>query len=147
MSGERIAAWGTVKVLESSGAMIANAAVVQASAATYSVELDGQGYPDADFALVGTFGVAPVESAALLLYARPLDIDGTKDTEVPEASRPTLFVGSFVVNNATTEQAMLLTAYGLPRKADYYVYNSGTGQSLAAGWTLKITPRTEKLAP
>ncbi|WP_267875197.1 hypothetical protein [Massilia sp. Leaf139] len=41
---------------------------------------------------------------------------------------------------------LLLEAFGLPRRADYYVYNSGTGQQLSAGWTLKVTPRTDKLA-
>ena len=147
MSGERITVWGAVvKVLESAGLAIANGAVVQASAATYSVEVDGGGYPDADFALIGTFGAAPTEGATLALYARPLDIDGTADTDVPESTRPTRFIGTFVVNNVTTEQVLLLEAVELPRKADYYVFNNATGQQLNAGWTLKVTPRTDKLA-
>ncbi len=137
----------TIKTLESAGSAIANLALVQAVGANYSVESDGAGFPDADFALVGTFGVAPTEGTVLALYARPLDVDGTRDTEAPEAARPTRFIGTFVVNNVTTEQAMMLEASGLPRLAEYHVHNNGTGQQLNAGWTLKVTPRTEKLAP
>ena len=66
--------------------------------------------------------------------------------EVPEATRPTRFVGSFIINNVTGEQVLQLEAFGLPRKADYYIHNNGSGQSAAAGWTLKVTPRTDKLA-
>jgi len=148
MSNECITVWGsTIKSLESNGAAIPNNTLAQADDATYAIEADGGGFPDADFALVGSFGVAPTENAVLALYARPLDIDGTKDTDVPEAARPTRYIGVFTVNNTTTEQVWLLEAYGLPRKADYYVHNNGTGQQLAAGWTLKVTPRTSKLAP
>ncbi|WP_312548171.1 hypothetical protein [Massilia sp.] len=147
MSGERITVWGNApKVLESNGAAIANGAVVQADDASYSVEVDGGGFPDADFVLTGTFAVAPFESAVLALYARPLDIDGTKSTDVPEATRPSRFIGTFAVNNVISEQVLLLEAFGLPRKAEYYVFNSATGQQLSAGWTLKANPRTDKLA-
>ena len=147
MSNERITVWGaTIKTIESNGALIANGAVVQADDATYSVESDGAGYPDADFVLVGTFAVAPTENTTLALYARPIDVDGTKDTEVPEATRPTRFIGNFMVNNVTTEQVIVQEVFGLPRKAEYYVHNNGTGQLLNAGWTLKVTPRTDKLA-
>lgn len=147
MSNERIAVWGTQKTLESSGGAIASGSIVQADDATYSMETDGANFPDAEFALVGTFAVAPTENTVLALFARPLDIDGTKDTDVPEATRPTRWIGNFIVNNVITEQVLLLEAFGLPRKADYYVYNSGTGQQLGAGWTLKVTPRTDKVAP
>lgn len=146
MSGERTFVWGTAKTLEASGLAIANNAVVQADDAIYSVETDGASFPDADFVLVGTFGVAPTENAVIALYAQPLDIDGVKDTDAPEATRPTRFVGSFMLNNVTTEQVLLIEAFGLPRKAYYYLHNNGSGQQLNAGWTLKVTPRTDKLA-
>ena len=142
MSGETIVKFGTVKTLEASGAAIASNAMAQADDASYDLVADGAYYPDADFVLTGTFGTAPTEGTVLALYARPLDVDGTADTEVPETTRPTVFIGSFVVNNVTTAQTMTLRAYDLPTKADYYVHNSGAGQTLSAGWALKITPRT-----
>lgn len=147
MSGENILVYGATKTLEANGAIIANNALAQADDATYDLVVDGGGYPDALFVLTGAFAVAPAEGSVLALYARPLDVDGTFDTEVPEITRPTRFIGSFVVNNVTTTQTMELTAYDLPRKAEYYVHNSGTGQSLSAAWTMKVTPRTYKAAP
>jgi len=147
MSGETIVVFGsTVKTLASSGAAIANNAIGQAATANYGVIADGGGYPDADFVLTGSFATAPTENTVLGLYARPLDIDGTLDTDVPETTRPTLFIGSFVLNNVTTAQTLLLTARDLPRLADYYVHNNGSGQTLAAGWTLKATPRSYSVA-
>lgn len=147
MSGENILAYGATKVLESSGVLIANNAVAQADDATYDLVVDGGGYPDAMFVITAAFAVAPSEGAVLALYARPLDVDGLLDTEIPEASRPTRFIGAFVVNNVTSLQVMELTAYDVPRKADYYIHNNSTGQSVSVGWTLKVTPRTNKAAP
>lgn len=140
MSNEQIVVVGTPKTLEANGSSITNNSVVQADDATYSISADGSNYPDAEFVLTGTFSVAPTEGAALSLYARPLDIDGTADTEVPEAARPTLLIGNFTVNNVTTSQSMILIGQDVPRKADYYVHNNGTGQTLGTGWTLKVTP-------
>jgi hypothetical protein len=134
--------FGAAKTLEANGASIANNALAAADDANYDLAADAGSYPDAEFVLTGTFSVAPTEGATLALYARPLDIDGTADAEVPETTRPTVYVGSFVVNNVTTAQSMLLVAQDLPRLAGYYVHNNGTGQSLSAGWTLKVTPRT-----
>ena len=142
MSGEVIVRFGTVKTLEAAGASIANNALAQADDASYDLVADGAYYPDADFVLTGTFGTAPTEGTVLALYARPLDVDGTADTEAPETTLPTVFIGAFVVNNVTTAQTMALRAYDVPTKADYYVHNNGTGQTLSAGWTLKVTPRT-----
>lgn len=148
MAGENIVVYNDAarKTLEATGAAIVNGAIGQAVTAIYDIIVDGGGYPHADFALVGTFGVAPLENSVLALYARPLDIDGLLDTAIPEAVRPTYYVGAFVVDNVIVSQAMLLTAFDLPRKAEYYVHNVATGQSLNAGWTLKVTPRTNKAA-
>lgn len=133
---------GTQKTLEASGASAANNTVIQANDATYNVVTDGANYPDAEFVLVGTFAVAPTEGTMIGLYARPINVDGSLNTETPETTRPTYYVGSFVVNNVTTQQAMMLRAEDLPVEAEYYIHNNGTGQTLSAGWTLKVTPRT-----
>jgi hypothetical protein len=142
MSGETILVTGTPKTLEANGAAITNNALAQADDASYSVAADGANYPDAKFVFSGAFATAPTEGATLALYARPLDIDGAADADAPETTRPGVFIGTFVVNNVTTAQPIELIAQDVPWKADYYLHNNGTGQTLSAGWTLKVTPFT-----
>lgn len=142
MANEAILFLGTQKTLEANGAAIANNALAQADDASYSVVDDGSSYPDARFVLTGTFATAPTENTTLALYARPLDIDGAADADAPETTRPTVFIGTFAVNNVTTAQSLMLIAQDVPWKADYYIHNNGTGQTLSAGWTLKVTPCT-----
>lgn len=146
MAGETIVVFGTPKTLEANGGAIANNAVVQADDATYDQVSDGAGFMYADFVLGFTYATAPTEGTVLALYARPLDIDGTNDAEVPEAARPTMFIGSFVVNNVTTAQYAQLMERQVPKLASYYIHNSATGQTVSAGWTLKVTPRSYKAA-
>lgn len=145
MANEAVLKIGTVKTLEANGASIANNTLAQAddvASPGYDVVADGAGYPDARFVLTGTFATAPTEGAVLSLYARPIDVDGTADAEAPETTRPTVLVGNFVVNNVTTPQTMMLIALSIPWAADYYIHNNGTGQTLSAGWTLRVTPCT-----
>lgn len=139
----------TAKTLEASGASITSGSVVQANDNTYDTVADGGGVPDAEFVLAAAFTTAPTEGALLSLYARPLDILSTNDTDVPEATRPTHFVGSFVVNNigGSVLQYMRLVGRNLPKLAEYYVHNNGTGQTVNAGWSLTVnglglTPKT-----
>lgn len=142
MANETILKFGTTKTLEASGVSIANNALAQADDATYSVSADGGYYPSAKFVASFTYATAPTEGTVIALYARPLDIDGTNDAEVPETTRPTVFIGSFVVNNVTTTQYAELLAQDVPWNAAYYMHNSATGQSISTGWTLKVTPFT-----
>lgn len=146
MSGETIAVFGTQKTLATAGNAIANNSL-DVAATPYDVVVDGLGFPDGDFVIAATFAVAPIEGTLLALYAQPMAVDGTNNAEVPESTRPTVFIGSFLVNNVITTQYIVLTARDLPRKATYYIHNASTGQSLAAGWTLKVTPRSYKAAP
>lgn len=146
MSGEAIVVYGNSKTLEANGGSITNNSVVQADDDTYGIVGDGSNYPDAEFTATFTFSVAPTEGTVLALYARPLDVDGTTDTEVPEAARPTKFIGSFVVNNVTTLQAAQTLARDVPTLASYYLHNNATGQTVSAGWTLKVKPRSYKAA-
>ncbi len=142
MSGETILKTGTPKTLEANGASIANNTLAQADDASYSVASDGAYYPDAKFVLAATYATAPTEGTTLALYAQPLDIDGTNDAEAPETTRPTGFIGTFAVNNVTTAQYAELIVQDVPWNASYYLHNNGTGQTLSAGWTLKVTPCT-----
>jgi hypothetical protein len=150
MSGENIVVYldANQKTLSSNGAAIASGAIAVAASATYDVIADGSGYPDGSFVFTGSFATAPVENTTLSLYAQPLGIDsGPVDAQAPETTRPTMVIGSFVVNNVTGAQSIVINAYDLPRRAAYWLFNNQTGQSLAAGWTLKVTPRTFKVAP
>lgn len=142
MAGEAIYKYGTPKTLEANGGSITNGTIVQANDATYGVVADGAYYPDAEFVASFTYGTGPTEGTALVLLARPINIDGTGDAEVPEAGLPQVFVGSFVVNNVTSLQYQRCVGFGLPKEAEYYLYNASTGQTVSAGWTLKVTPRT-----
>lgn len=142
MAGEAIVKWGTQKTLEASGVSCSVGGVVQANDATYSLSSDAANYPDAEFVLTVTYPVAPTEGGQIALYARPLDIDGTADAETPEAWLPVWFVGSFTVNNIGAAQSMILLAQDLPALAEYYIHNVSTGQTLPAGWSLKVKPRT-----
>lgn len=147
MSNEGIVFKGTEKTLEANGASIANNALAQADDASYGIVADGASYPDARFVLTGTFSVAPTENTTLALYARPLNIDGTADADAPETTRPTQYIGVFVVNNVTSAQSLVLDAQNVPWEADYYIHNNGTGQTLGAGWKLLVTPCTIGPAP
>ena len=142
MAGEAIVKWGTQKTLAASGASLVVGGVIQAVDATYGLAADAANYPDAEFVLNVAYSVAPNEGGQIALYARPLDIDGTADAEVPEAGLPVWFVGSFTVNNIVTAQSMILLAQDLPALAEYYIHNVSTGQTIPAGWSLKVKPRT-----
>lgn len=146
MAGETIRVYGTAKTLEANGALIANNTLVQADDANYDIVSDGSSYEDAEFVLGFTYATTPTEGTVLALLVRPLDIDGTNDAEVPETTRPIRQVGVFVVNNVTTAQYAICVGRDLPKLGAYYIHNVGTGQSVSAGWTLKVTPRSRKAA-
>lgn len=141
-TGDAIVKYGTQKTLEASGASIANNAMAQADDADYSVALDGSGAPDVEFAIAVTFGTAPTQNTLIDLYAQALNIDGTSDAQAPTTTYRQKYIGSFVVNNVTTQQFLALLAYDVPPNAAYYLHNNGTGQTISSGWTLKATPRT-----
>lgn len=146
MAGETIRVYGTPKTLEANGALIANNTLVQADDANYDIVSDGSSYEDGEFVLGFTYGTAPTEGTVLALLVRPLDIDGTNDAEAPETTRPIRQVGVFVVNNVTTAQYAICVGRDLPKLGAYYIHNVATGQSVSAGWTLKVTPRSRKAA-
>lgn len=92
----------------------------------------------------GTLATAP----AVNLYARLMDIDGTVDTEVPQASYPRVFMGSFPIDTnlgATTDTASAIDIR-LPNTKTSQVYNfyiqNQTDVTMTAGWDLTIIPRT-----
>lgn len=147
MSGEMIVVLGTTKTLVSSGASLANNTMSAASSATYNRGADGGGFPDAEFVLAVAYGTAPTVNTTLDLYARELDIDGTNDAVAPTTTYKRRFICSFPVFNQTAMQYIPGEAFDLPLLAEYYLHNNATNQTVSAGWTLKITPRSDSTAP
>ena len=147
MSGEMVVVNGTTKTLVSSGASLSNNTMSAASAATYDRGTDGGGFPDADFVLAVAFGTAPTVNTTIDLYARELDIDGTGDAVAPTTTYKRRYIGSFPVINQTAMQYIKINAFDVPKLAEYHIHNNGTGQTISAAWTLKITPRSYAPAP
>lgn len=151
MSGENIVVWGTAKVLESAGVSLYNNSIAKATN-NYSVDTDGKGFPDAEFTLSINYGASvPTENGMIALYARPITPEGQVGmTEAPEATRPTVFIGIFAVNNVSGWQDIVLGPGGfardLPRNAEYHIHASGVAQ-MANSWKLVVTPRSYKAAP
>jgi hypothetical protein len=130
---------GTAQTIEANGASIANSAVGAADDLEYDTVTHGEGSPDVEMVLSCAFGTAPTEGAQVTVAARPLDVISTNDTEASEATRLTMVVGAFTLNNVTTTQYIFSRAYGLPKKASYSLLNGG-GQTMSAGWVLTFVP-------
>jgi hypothetical protein len=142
MANETKVVWGTPKTLEANGASTANNTISQADDASYGIVADGLSYPDAEFVLSCAFATSPTENTTVDLLARELNIDSTNDAQAPETTYRARYIGSFLLNNVTSTQYLKLMAQDVPTEADYYVHNNGTGQTMSAGWTLKVTPRS-----
>lgn len=147
MSGEMIVVLGTEKTLVSSGASLSNNTMSAASSATYNRDTDGGGYPDAEIVLAVAFGTAPTVNTTLDLYARELDIDGTNDAVAPTTTYKRRFICSFPVFNQTATQYIKALAFEVPPLSEFYLHNNATGQTVSAGWTLNIKPRSYSTAP
>ena len=133
-----------------SGALIAAGAF--SGSADISTALSGTGnmarYPRADVALMiaATQSIATT-SQTIYLYRRDLNFDGTNDQGIPGTSNRAKFVGAFTVPAATTASTtnyMVITDVdvGAPNDVEFYIEN-GLGVNVLAGWTLKVTPKTD----
>lgn len=141
---DTIVKFGTLDDLDSSSSTVADAA--------YSVAGDLTSWTNDDdvpmAAVVGlfTFGVAPTASTTIDLFARPLNIaDTTKDADVPADNIPREYLGSFIVDSVTAEQVIAIDV-ALPlvkssQEFEFYIKNN-CGQTLSAGWSLQITPKS-----
>lgn len=116
----------------------------------FSVGADAAAWTNDDDAVMATmvamldWATAPNANSYVNLYARLMNIDGTNDQDVPDANYPHVFLGSFPINDVTTNQYIAIEI-GLPNTVssqvyEFYVENK-TGQTLQAGWTMKITPK------
>ena len=91
------------------------------------------------------YAVAPDANSAVNLYLRLLDTQSTNDSEVPDANYQHKYVGSFPVNDVTTNQYVTIDI-SLPngktsQNYEFYIENK-TGQTIQAGWDIYVTPKT-----
>lgn len=142
-SGDPVVKQGTQKTLEANGAIAANDTMILANDSSYVRNAIGHDdAPDGKFVLSFTIGVAGTANTLIDVYVRRLNMDGTNNAQAPTTSFKQEWVGSFKYNNAVTGiQYAEFDAKNLPADGDYYI-NNNTGQSIAAGWTLKVTPKT-----
>lgn len=147
MANELIEVRGSQTVLESNGASVANNAISAAATNIFDRDIgSGIVYPYAEFALTLAFATAPIVNGLIELLAVPQDIDGTTDSPVPTATYREQRIGYFVVKDQTASQTLFLAVKSLPKRAAYYLYNSGTTQAINTGWVLKATALTLKPA-
>jgi hypothetical protein len=105
-------------------------------------------YPrcDAVLFIAPTASIAAA-SAFLNLYRRDINIDGTNDETIPGASNKQHYVGTFQVAAATvasTTHYTQITDVPLSGSNDCEFYLENTlAVNIPAGWTLKITPKTD----
>lgn len=142
-SGDAVNSFGTQTTVSDTTANVADLAFsVAGDAATFP---NTDNAPQASFVAMFNFSVSPDTNSAVNLYCRPMNIDGGNDQEVPSASFRHGFLDSFPVDAVTTAQYVSVDVV-LPNTYsgqvyEFYIENI-TGQTIPAGWTLKITPKT-----
>lgn len=142
-TGDAVNSFGTQTTVSDTTANVSNEAFsVVGDAATFTNTDDA---PQASFVAMFNFSVAPDTNSSVNLYCRPMNIDGTSDQEVPSASFRHGFLDSFPVDDVTTAQYISIDVV-LPNTYtgqvyEFYIENI-TGQTMPAGWTLKLTPKT-----
>lgn len=143
MANETKVVTGTQKTLEANGASCANNVMVALDDASYGIVADGLSYPDAEFQIAVTYATAPTVNKTLDLYAQELNFDGTNDEQTPTATYKKRYICSFVVDAVTTIQYINSgLVRNVPREAFYFLHNNDTGQTISAGWTGKVIPRS-----
>lgn len=135
--------FGTQDTLGTSSATVADAA--------FSIAGDLSTWTNDDDALMASvtalidYAVAPDASSSVNLYLRLLNTQSTNDSDVPDANFQHFYVGSFPVNDVTTNQYVTIDI-SLPngktsQEYEFYIENK-TGQTIQAGWDIYVTPKT-----
>ena len=135
--------FGTQDTLGTSSATVADAAFSIASdLSTWTNDDDA---PMASVTALLDWAVAPDANSSVNLYLRPLNTISTNDGDVPDANFQHMYVGSFPVNDVTTNQYITiditLPNYKTSSEFEFYIENS-TGQTIQASWDIYVTPKT-----
>ncbi len=146
-TNDLIAKFGSLTSIDDgSTSSIASAAF--SVAADISAWTNSDDVPYARFILMCQWAtVTNVANRAIIIHARPINIDSTNDAVAPSASR-LMPIGQFNVYAAATgtdyyfesslcELPLLKSA----QEIEFYLENL-TGQTISANWTLKIMPIT-----
>ncbi len=104
------------------------------------------GYPLGlfEFNAVGTFSVAPTAGAVINLYEQKINSSASDAPDV-SATYKNDYIGTFIVDAADVAQALSLVAPIHRDGGKYWIewVDGGAGvASIAAGWTLDLTPVT-----
>ena len=135
--------FGTQDTLGTSSATVADAAFSIASdLSTWTNDDDA---PRASVTALIDYAVAPDVNSVVNLYLRLLNTQSTNDSEIPDANFTHTYVGSFTVNDVTTNQYVTIDISlpngKSPQEYEFYIENQ-TGQTIQAGWDLYVTPKT-----
>jgi len=142
-TGSLIEFFGTQDTLGTSSATVADAAFsIAGDLSTWTNDDDA---PRASVTALIDYAVAPDANSSVNLYLRPLDVQSTNDQEIPDANFTHTYVGSFPVNDVTTNQYITIDI-SLPnaytsQQYEFYIENK-TGQTIQAGWDIYVTPKT-----
>ena len=108
--------------------------------------------PEAGAVLIAQWATATsIAGKSINLYGRLQDIQSTNNATVPSATNRVVYLGTFIApaSTATTNFYMPLSAgrMALPNQytsqvIEFYIENL-TGQTITAGWTLRVTPITQ----
>lgn len=141
-TNDGIEKFGTADDLDSSSAAVANGSFSVAGDLAQWTNDDDAPYASAVF--VGTYTVAPDVNSTVDLFARLMNINGVSDAEVPDANNEHYSLGSFPLNDVTTEQnaaiEIKLPNVYTAQLYEFYIRNNG-GQTLSAGWKIVLTPK------
>lgn len=137
----------------SGGALAAGAMSASTDVSTALSSTNMARYPLADVCInVSNTGSVSSASNTILLYRRDLNFDGTGDDPQPSTTASVAWsnhlVGVYQLPNYTAASAtttLNLTDIPLTDQCEFYVENK-TNTGIGAGWTLKVTPKTDSYA-
>lgn len=134
---------GTEYTLEANGGSTSNGTYTQADDANLTIA-NVAGYPALVIEFSGALGVTGTTGSVIDIYMRPLNFEGTNDAQAPSATHQHTWVASIPYDSAVTTSTfyhrtpVVANPHPLTECA-FYIANR-TGQTLSAGWTLKVTP-------
>lgn len=133
--------FGTQDTITGSGGTVADGAF-GAAATTWTNDDDA---PRASIVLDCSFTTAPDANSGVNLYLRLLNIESTNDQDVPDANFQHVYVGTFPLNDVTSQQwcpiEITLPNNATSQQYNFYIENNG-GQTMDSDWDLHITPKT-----
>ena len=149
MADESIWTYGSTITCEESGASIADAVFTQADDANLTAANQAD-YTHCDVLLstVDTT-VNPDIGGVVNVYLRPINIEGTEDQPPPSANFPHKFLCAMPIDDDEALTQAIKVEARLPNPNDdceAYIENQ-CGQTISAGWNLRITPKALRPAP